>query len=187
MVVESSQSQYKGAGYNDLDLNMFSKPMYARSNTSNTSLGGASSASVSANTSVTNLSSTGSLPPPPPIGVPRSRKASGETKRASAEPEEPPQAMETNVSEADLVAQMEAVLKKDSGLPGREFDHYCVKLRKLLPGLDQESRDVASHALVLAQEGKGANAKELLVQFMLRQSGSSSWAMPLRKVVESTK
>lgn len=186
MVVESSQSQYKGAGYNDLDLNMFSKPIYARSNTSNTSLGGVSSASVSANTSVTNLSSTGSLPPPPPIGVPRSRKASGETKRASVEPEEHSE-IETNVSEADLVTQMETVLKKDSGLPGREFDHYCVKLRKLLPGLDQESRDVASHALVLADEGKGGNAKELLVQFMLRQSGSSSWAMPLRKVVESAR
>lgn len=184
-MVESSQSQYKGAGYNDLDLNMFSKPIYARSNTSNTSLGG-SSASVSANTSVTNLSSTGSLPPPPPIGVPRSRKASGEIKRPSAEPEET-HAIETDVSEADLVAQMEKVLKKDSGLPEREFDHYCVKLRKLLPALDQESRDIASHALVLADEGKGSNAKELLVQFMLRQSGSSSWAMPLRKIVENTK
>ncbi|CAG80255.2 hypothetical protein B0I72DRAFT_134925 [Yarrowia lipolytica] len=183
-MVESSQTQYKGAGYNDLDLNMFSKPIYSRSNTSNTSLGG-SSASVSANTSVTNLSSSASLPPPPPIGVPRSRKASGETKRVSAEPEE--HAIETNVSEADLVAQMEKVLKKDNGLPEREFDHYCVKLRKLLPGLDQECRDIASHALVLADEGKGSTAKELLVQFMLRQSGSSSWAMPLRKVVENTK
>ncbi|KAG5357575.1 hypothetical protein CJU90_6415 [Yarrowia sp. C11] len=185
MVVESSQTQYKGAGYNDLDLNMFSKPIYQRSNTSSTSLTG-SSASVSANTSVTNLSSTGSLPPPPPMGVPRSRKASGETKaRASIEPEE--HAIQTDVSEADLLEQMEKVLKKDSGLPEREFDHYCVKLRKLLPGLDQESRDIASHALVLADEGKGSTAKEILVQFMLRQSGSSSWAMPLRKVVENTK
>ncbi|KAG5366388.1 hypothetical protein CJU89_0812 [Yarrowia sp. B02] len=184
MVVESSQAQYKGAGYNDLDLNMFSKPLYSRSNASNSSL--TSSASVSANTSVTNLSSTGSLPPPPPMGVPRSRKVSEEKKRVSSEPEEHHE-IATNVSEADLVSQMEVVLKKGSALPEREFDHYCVKLRKLLPALDQESRDIASHALVLADEGKGSNAKELLVQFMLRQSGSSSWAMPLRKVVENVK
>lgn len=181
MVVESSQSQYKGAGYNDLDLNMFSKPIYSRSNTSNTSLGG-SSTSASANTSTTNLSSSGSLPPPPPMGVPRSRKVSEEKKRA---PEPETHDMQTDVSEADLVAQMETVLNKPSALPAREFDHYCVKLRKLVPGLDPESRDVASHALVLATDGNGAQAKDLLVQFMLRQSGSSSWAMPLRKVVEN--
>lgn len=179
MVVESSQAQYKGAGYNDLDLNMLGKPLYARSNASNSSLTG-STAPTTTNSSATNLNaSSASLPPPPPMGVPRTRKAS------ESAPEADQLQIKADISDSELAQQMESLLARPSNLATREFDHYCTKLRKQVPGLQQESRDIAYHALELASDGDAARAKELLVQYMLRQSGSSSWAMPLRKVVEN--
>ncbi|VVT46193.1 uncharacterized protein SAPINGB_P001092 [Magnusiomyces paraingens] len=89
-------------------------------------------------------------------------------------------------SEPSILSQLEQVLSLPSTLPAREFAHYKVRLLKLVPELGPQHTIVVSQCLTIALDGNKSAARTEIVKHMMVHGAISSWAIPLRKVVEST-
>lgn len=91
------------------------------------------------------------------------------------------------VTDDEVCGLLQQLLERDSSLSDKELGHYRGKLNTSLRGLEQKHLCVAKKALELVLEG-GDNApvaRDALVQHSLYNSGTATWLVPLRRLVES--
>ena len=82
--------------------------------------------------------------------------------------------------------KLKQLLGFESKLVTREFGHYETRLTKLIPELEEIHLRLIDKAVNVVLESKDlTEAKNLLVQHSLLQTGTSNWVLPLRRVIES--
>lgn len=97
----------------------------------------------------------------------------------------------SDVFSKSVVSDLEHLLTIPSDLPSREFSHYKVRLEKNIPELTHEHLVAVSSCLghIFAKDSTTAeerkvNAREVIVQHTMNHVAISTWAIPLRKIIE---
>lgn len=100
----------------------------------------------------------------------------------------------TNTSSVSLETvkdSLDKLLSIPSSLPEREFNHYKVRLEKYIPEIAQDHLEAVHKCLseifvecADSGETKKNNAKGVIVRHMMVHGAISTWAIPLRKVIE---
>lgn len=89
-----------------------------------------------------------------------------------------------------VLSNLNKLLEASTELPAREFSHYKTRLEKNVPELANEHLAAIDSSLEqlfsesLPAEERKNNAREVIVQHMMIHSAVSTWAIPLRKVIE---
>ncbi|KAK9455355.1 hypothetical protein V1511DRAFT_500227 [Dipodascopsis uninucleata] len=82
---------------------------------------------------------------------------------------------------------LESLLSFKSTLPDREFQHYSSRLRAMLPKLtDSQCSTLYKVLAEITVKMNKSNAKEMLLQFMMVESGIGSWATGLRRIIDTS-
>lgn len=97
----------------------------------------------------------------------------------------------SDVFSKSVFSDLEHLLTIPSDLPSREFSHYKVRLEKNIPELAHEHLVAVSSCLghIFAKDSTTAeerkvNAREVIVQHTMNHVAISTWAIPLRKIIE---
>lgn len=122
-------------------------------------------------------------PPPPQPSSPLSVASDSDKSEDSRSDEE---VVVTLDSTTELVSR---ALATPTRLSAQELAHYKSRLESNLPKLGDVHLVLISETLdaVLTHQNKATQhaARNLVVEHMMKHSGTSAWALPLRKVVES--
>jgi ElaB/YqjD/DUF883 family membrane-anchored ribosome-binding protein len=90
------------------------------------------------------------------------------------------------VSVEQVTDQLQQLLARGSSLSERELSHYRSRLATALSTLEDKHLCVIKQSLDLAlEDGNTAGARDVLVQHSLYNSGTATWLVPLRRLVES--
>ncbi|KAH3686209.1 hypothetical protein WICPIJ_002809 [Wickerhamomyces pijperi] len=92
----------------------------------------------------------------------------------------------SEITEDQLLSQLDDLKTQRTKLNEREFQHYISKIRTYIQSnagkLNRETKSVMAKYLQSHDQGK--DAKELMV-YVMNNDGSSVWGLPLKKILEN--